>query len=318
MILKEACKVKIAVVGDVMVDKYQVCAIQGMSPEDELAPKLRPMWVPEIYPGGAANVGQCAHRLGADVEVFGVVGEDEEGVMLRHRYPNLCIDTGRCTTSKLRYVTQKGRQICRIDREEQVKIGEETQNAILEGMELFKPDVIILSDYAKGVLSDPLFIQAINNAYNVPILVDPKGDNFEKYGPVDVITPNAAEFTRARQLRQGSVFIPGCSADVVIETLSQDGASHWTQQIGGVWKIAGGVGAAAREVGDPSGCGDAFIAAMAVCLANKYPLELSLRYAAAAGALTFDHRGVYAPSRDEIEVEVKRSEYRYVKADKNG
>lgn len=318
MTLKEACKVKIAVVGDVMIDKYQICAIQGMSPEDELAPKLRPMWTPEVYPGGAANVGQCAARLGADVEVFGVVGNDEEGVMLRTRYSKLSVDITRCTTDKLRYVTQKGRQICRIDREEQVGISAEMQDSIIKGLAAFLPDVIILSDYAKGVLTDPAFIAAINSSYSVPILVDPKGDNFEKYGAVNVITPNASEFERVLQRRNGTVNVPGCIADVIIETRGQHGASHWIPQLNGVWTIVGNVGAAAREVGDPSGCGDAFIASMAVCLANKYPLELSTRYAAAAGALTFDHRGVYAPSRDEIEVEVKRSEYRYIKVETNG
>lgn len=316
---------KIAVIGDVMMDKYQTCTFLGTSPEEELAPKLRPLKDEESFPGGAANVCQCIKAWGdaASATLMGVVGQDADGETLRKMYPFLLEDSSRPTTTKLRYVTQRGRQVCRIDTESVAPIPIGAESAILRYLKQINPDVIVLSDYAKGVFHSSIFCAEIRQAFpDVPILVDPKGDCFGKYGKVTAITPNADEFNRVKRYDDlGRVHLPWCKAEVIIETRGEDGSRLWVPQrslTANYMEPVGTVGAEKRAVGDPSGCGDAFIATLAVCLALNYPLKLAMRYATAAGAIAFDHRGVYAPTRDEIEVEVKRDAYKYFEDSNNG
>lgn len=326
MTLNAEHKLKVAVVGDVMLDQYQTCKIIGISPEDEMAPKLQPIGSLINLSGGAANTGRCAAAWGVNVAVFGIVGADEEGVILQTSNPNLVTDMNRITTTKLRYVTEKGRQVCRVDREDTRPISNELNDKLVAAVRDFNPDIIIMSDYAKGVFKSkeypdgsvdytPVSIRLMKNHPTALTFVDPKGKGYNKYGPAYAITPNQKEFEEAAFEYDGNQerqYFDGCYGVHIIQTKGSEGITHWHRSAGFSYSAVGHVKAAAREVGDPSGCGDAFIAALAVCRGLEYPLHLALRYATAAGAITFDHRGVYAPTRDEIEAEVKRSEYKYV------
>ena len=185
--------IKVLLIGDLMIDTYTYCTSNRMSPEAPV-PVLNPKEI-SSFPGGAGNVAMNLRKLGGQVSCVGCIGNDSLGLDLIDSFRNNNINTDNIyftdfkTISKNRYYSND-KQVMRIDLEE---VTESWEPPTLSNFSSENYDVIILSDYNKGVLNNQWFTAL--KAKNV--IVDPKKDDFSFYSNADIITPNLSELKRA-------------------------------------------------------------------------------------------------------------------------
>jgi rfaE bifunctional protein kinase chain/domain len=299
-------KTNLLVVGDVMLDRYWFGDSDRISPEAPV-PVVQVAKVDERL-GGAANVARNVAALGANTTILGVVGDDEAGNrisdLLRQSGVNsqLEIDPNVPTTVKLRVIARQ-QQLIRLDFEETPsKTALEQKRARFEKA-LGTADVLVLSDYGKGALSQVAAMIEYARAQNKVILVDPKGEDYEKYRGATLITPNRSELRqvvgrwadeddltqRAQDLRRL------LGIDALLLTRSEEGMSLFTDQ--GVSHVR----AQAREVFDVSGAGDTVIATLAVALAAQWPLDRAMALANRAGGIVVGKLGTATVTSEELQ-----------------
>lgn len=296
---------RVLIAGDAMLDRYWFGEVSRISPEAPV-PVVR-VRLEEERAGGAANVARNAAALGAKVRLLTVVGDDEPARSLERllREANvdavLSQDTGFKTTVKLRVVGRQ-QQLLRIDFEEAP--GERVLQSKLTQFESSLPDadVVILSDYAKGAL---LHIDRMIGAARAAgrfVLVDPKGDDYDKYRGASVLTPNKSEFRevagswkseadfidRAHRLREH------LDIGALLITRSEEGMT--------LIEAAGElhVPALAREVFDVSGAGDTVIATLGVMVAAGASLAEAVRWANKAAGIVVGKLGTAVVHPDEL------------------
>jgi rfaE bifunctional protein kinase chain/domain len=258
--------------------------------------------------GGAANVARNIAALGANTTLLGVVGEDEAGnrigELLRQSGVNsqLEVDPQVPTTVKLRVIARQ-QQLIRLDFEESP-----SQTALEQKLARFEKalsdvDVVVLSDYGKGALSQVAAMVAYARSQNKMILVDPKGEDYAKYKGATVITPNRSELRQVvgrwtseadlTQRAQGLRASLGIKA--LLLTRSEEGMSLFTDS--GVSHVR----AQAREVFDVSGAGDTVIATLAVALAAQWPLDRAMALANRAGGIVVGKLGTATVTSEELQ-----------------
>jgi rfaE bifunctional protein kinase chain/domain len=299
-------KTNLLVVGDVMLDRYWFGDSDRISPEAPV-PVVQVSKVDERL-GGAANVARNVAALGANTTILGVVGEDEAGnrihELLKQSGVNsqLEVDPKVPTTVKLRVIARQ-QQLIRLDFEETP-----SQTALEQKLARFEKalgtvDVLVLSDYGKGALSQVAAMIEYARAKNKIILVDPKGEDYEKYRGATVITPNRSELRqvvgrwadeddltrRAQDLRRS------LGIQALLLTRSEEGMSLFTDQ--GVSHVR----AQAREVFDVSGAGDTVIATLAVALAAQWPLDRAMALANRAGGIVVGKLGTATVTSEELQ-----------------
>lgn len=299
-------KTNLLVVGDVMLDRYWFGDSDRISPEAPV-PVVQVSKVDERL-GGAANVARNVAALGANTTILGVIGEDEAGArigeLLRQSGVNsqLEVDPKVPTTVKLRVIARQ-QQLIRLDFEETP-----SQTALEQKLARFEKalgaaDVLVLSDYGKGALSQVAAMIEYARAKNKVILVDPKGEDYEKYRGATVITPNRSELRqvvgrwadeadltqRAQELRRS------LGIQALLLTRSEEGMSLFTDQ--GVSHVR----AQAREVFDVSGAGDTVIATLAVALAAQWPLDRAMALANRAGGIVVGKLGTATVTSEELQ-----------------
>jgi rfaE bifunctional protein kinase chain/domain len=303
---EQFAKTKLLVVGDVMLDRYWFGDSDRISPEAPV-PVVQVSKVDERL-GGAANVARNVAALGANTTILGVVGEDEAGnrigELLRQSGVNsqLEVDPKVPTTVKLRVIARQ-QQLIRLDFEETP-----SQTALEQKLARFEKalgaaDVLVLSDYGKGALSQVATMIETARAKDKVILVDPKGEDYEKYRGATLITPNRSELRqvvgrwtdeddltqRAQDLRRS------LGIQALLLTRSEEGMSMFTDQ--GVSHVR----AQAREVFDVSGAGDTVIATLAVALAAQWPLDRAMALANRAGGIVVGKLGTATVTSEELQ-----------------
>jgi D-beta-D-heptose 7-phosphate kinase/D-beta-D-heptose 1-phosphate adenosyltransferase len=302
---------RVLVVGDLMLDRYLWGEVHRISPEAPV-PVLRLARETEVA-GGAANVARNLVGLGLHVDIAGVTGRDAERERLLALLSKQGIETravladdSRPTTTKTRLVGNH-QQMLRIDAERAGPIAVALADRLLREIEprLADTDAVLLSDYAKGVLTGDLCARLIDlaKARGLPVLVDPKGQSFERYAGATLITPNRAELATATGadaddldgLLQAAVAMrAGLGLDRLMLTLGELGIALVSAN--GVQRIP----AAAREVFDVSGAGDTVIAAVAAgCSAGLDPID-SAHLANLAAGVVVGKVGTAAISADEL------------------
>lgn len=302
----------IAVIGDVMVDRYILGSVSRISPEAPVPVLLR--GADRVVAGGAANVAANCAALGAPVLLVGLVGADAEADLLRATlaaFPDvdvagLVAETGRPTVTKTRVMSGR-QQIVRIDAELSRAPSQETEAALIESglAAVARARVVVLSDYAKGVLSDAVIAAVIGaaQARGVPVIVDPKRRTFEAYRGASLVTPNRRELAEATGLPDESdqdAAIAAAAAGAqfggdVLVTRAEKGMTLWRRD-GRVLHVP----AQAREVFDVSGAGDTVLAALAVSLSAGRALEVSVATANAAAAIAVGKLGTAVVTRAEL------------------
>lgn len=292
------------VIGDIMLDQHVMCDIVGFSPEDDLCPKLR-VKNEILQLGGAGNVAANLLSLGCgDVALCGVTGEDQAGDTLNElletfKINNLVIRDGdRCTTQKTRYLTPRGRHAVRIDQEDHNSISDQAILSIIEYVGMVKPFVVIISDYNKGVVTEEL-MKYLTTKTDIPIIVDPKQRNLSFYKKAFIITPNEHEANQA--VRSG----PLCKhieheSEYLVITEGKNGCKLYNRKADRADHCSG----RAREVGDPTGCGDSFIAGLTLSILAEMSIYEACQLACSAGACAMDHQGTHPVTNKEWVTEV--------------
>ena len=308
---------RLVVIGDLLLDQYIYGAVERISPEAPV-PVLRKTRQTAV-PGGAANVAVNAAALGCSVSLIGVVGPDKNADTLRHALARwsgigtqgLVVEPGWATISKMRVVSGH-QQIVRIDDESIIDFSPATQNSLIDQTiaALDKADVLICSDYAKGVLSDGVLHAVIAHArsLNIPVIVDPKRKNFAAYRGATLVTPNRAEMAVASGLplqsdadieQAASVVSHQFGGDVLV-TRSEEGMTLW-QRNGHIRHQL----ARKSEVYDVSGAGDAVVATIGSVLSAGQDMDTAIVIATVAASIAVSKPGTAAVTRAELAEELK-------------
>ncbi|HEY7930512.1 MAG TPA: D-glycero-beta-D-manno-heptose-7-phosphate kinase [Steroidobacteraceae bacterium] len=311
-------RTRVLVVGDLMVDRFIYGSVERISPEAPVP--VMTIGRTAVMPGGAANVARNVATLGAQAVLLGVVGADAAADELRQQLaslptirPELIVDAARPTTLKTRHIADR-QQILRTDMEDRAPLAAPVAHALLERFEaaLAQTDVVVLSDYAKGVLSDEVTAALIAAARSAgrPVLVDPKSRTFAKYRGAAVLTPNRHELEVACGQACGSdeAVLAGARAilaegicDTLVVTRGADGMSiipaHGSAQH---------MRTTAREVFDVSGAGDTAAAVMALGMARGAALHDAARLANIAAAIVVGKHGTATVTTGEIIVHLEQ------------
>jgi D-beta-D-heptose 7-phosphate kinase/D-beta-D-heptose 1-phosphate adenosyltransferase len=268
--------------------------------------------------GGAANVARNLASLGATVDLFGVVGNDTwSGVYnkLIAAHNNIidhsAIDRNRPTTVKSRIVGNQ-QQIARLDQEVCDPIGKHTQDHLVTILKAIiqECDCVIVSDYAKGVISKELMNQVLLAASwrDIPVLVDPKSADWSIYSGSSLITPNLSEFfstLKANQLPPLSIesgarqLLGRYQLGAILCTRAQDGMTLITEN------THMSIPAHRREVADVSGAGDTVISVMALAFCSGLDWKSATELANIAAGISVSKSGTATVSPEELSAELK-------------
>ena len=303
--LPDTCQARILVVGDVMLDRYWFGDVSRISPEAPV-PVVK-VERSEERPGGAANVARNIAALGAQASLLSVVGADEAGRTLARLLADSSIDANLhedaqlSTTVKLR-VLGRQQQLLRIDFEN-APTHEVLQAKLAEFEERVKTcDVVLLSDYGKGGLTHIAEMIRLARAYQKPVLVDPKGDDYQRYAGASVITPNRSELrevvgrwsSEADLVERVAKLRTSLGIDALLLTRSEEGMTLFAAD------STTHEPALAREVYDVSGAGDTVIATLAVMLACGQSLADAMRWANRAAGVVVGKLGTATCSLEEL------------------
>lgn len=306
-ILEALARGRVAVIGDLMLDRYVSGAVERISPEAPV-PVLRAAEERATL-GAAGNVAANIAALGGAVELVGLLGEDEEGrevarlvaALERVRFaPVVC--AALCTTTKTRIICGQ-QQIVRIDRERPGEPPAQAAAALADHARaaIAATDVVVLADYGKGVLGDGLLALALGGGK--PVIVDPKRRDLAAYRGASFITPNRRELSEATGLPcatdeeaecAAAAAIAHCGAAILL-TRSERGMSLFRQGLAPVH-----LPAEAREVFDVTGAGDTVAAGLALGLAAGLPVEEAMRVANEAAGVVVGKLGAAVCSRPEL------------------
>jgi D-beta-D-heptose 7-phosphate kinase/D-beta-D-heptose 1-phosphate adenosyltransferase len=283
---------RILIVGDVMLDRYFSGATQRISPEAPV-PVVK-VNNSEDRPGGAANVAINAAALGAQVQLIGLCGGhlinaesgtnnvhvDEAATILTTALQahdvasHLVPVAGMETITKLR-VMSRNQQLLRLDFEESFAKVDKSPLLATVAAHIAQVDVLVLSDYAKGTLSDPQALIALAKEYDVPVVIDPKGTDFSAYQGATLITPNMSELavvsgeheSEAHLAQLAQALRHELNLEALLLTRSEEGMSLFSG--GPDYHLP----AKAKEVYDVTGAGDTVVAVLASALGANVPLH---------------------------------------------
>ena len=282
----------ILVIGDVMLDKFMWGNASRISPE---AP-VPIISVDKIShsPGGAANVALNLSKLSANVQILGIVGDDNEGAiledtLLKNGVKTQFIKEAKISTTTKTRIIAHGQQVVRTDYEDirdvnsdQIKIIKDILDKIISEI-----DAIIIQDYNKGLLVKDSIktILEISSEKNIPVYVDPKKDNFFAYNKIRLFKPNLFEFESAINFKEqdksfedlGKDLRKKINAEILMVTRSEEGVTLFTD------KNVQTISTKARKVHDVSGAGDTAISAFVLadlCGANIEESAMISNYAA--------------------------------------
>jgi len=297
---------RVLVAGDVMLDRYWHGDTGRVSPEAPV-PVVR-VCDTENRPGGAANVALNVAALGTDAGLVGVVGADEAAGALRTQLESTGISCHfqtapeQPTITKLRVISRH-QQLLRLDFEEPFDELEAAPFARLVSEGLQGAGALVLSDYQKGALRDPRALIQQAREKGVPVLVDPKGTDFERYSGASVLTPNLAEFeavvgpvsSEQELVDKGQVLMDELDIGALLITRSEDGM---TLLRAGRPELH--FPARAHEVYDVTGAGDTVIAVLATVVATGGGLDDAVALANLAAGLVVAKLGTAVVSAPEL------------------
>jgi D-beta-D-heptose 7-phosphate kinase/D-beta-D-heptose 1-phosphate adenosyltransferase len=312
-LLERFAGLRLLVLGDVMLDEYLTGHVERTSPEAPV-PVVRAEDETSSL-GGAANVAHLARALGAEAQLFGVVGNDGAGQRFIAQCEAAGIDADhvlvaetRPTTRKLRVLAQH-QHVLRVDWEEHRPIRPAMATEVLQRLRALKrPDAMVISDYAKGLLTPEVLAGAISMAreWGVPVLVDPKYADLSRYRGATVIKANLKEFEASLgyqivdhledELAAGSAaMLEATQTQALVVTLGDKGLAVFPRD-----QEAFLVPTSIQDVYDVSGAGDAVITVLALSLAVRIPIEEAARLANEAAGVAVGKSGVAVVSPGEL------------------
>jgi len=301
---------KLLVIGDLMIDRYLWGSCERISPE-------APVQVINVdnestVLGGAGNVINNLKALGTQVDVISVIGGCEISDELKELLTSINVSSEYLITQKDRITSKKSRiiasqqQVVRYDRESTNEINNESQDKILNNYKkiINNYDVVLLSDYGKGVLTADLTqsLIAVANQNNKKVLIDPKGLDYSKYKGAYLLTPNKKEASEATGIKieseEGLAFTikklkEECDLEVSLITLSEDGVAIYDDEL----RIHPTV---AREVFDVTGAGDTVLASLGFALACNIDIDEAVKFSNLAAGVVVGKIGSATATLNEI------------------
>lgn len=314
--LQKLREIHVLCAGDLMLDRFVYGDVSRISPEAPVPVLSIEREVSML--GGAGNVVRNLCALGCAVTVAAVAGDDEVGEEVRRLLsdlpncrPSIAIESGRRTPVKQRFLSH-GQQLLRVDQESTDPISESTMAAILRDFTAAVPqcDVVVLSDYNKGLLSGSNAQRFIAAAVECgkPVIVDPKGRNFKRYRSVTVLKPNLKELAEATSVPADSATgleqaarraLRDSEASWLVVTRGAEGMSLFSAD-----GCRRDFPSMAREVFDVSGAGDTVAATLAAALGAGTSVEEAVSLANLAAGLVVAKVGTAVVTRQELEAEV--------------
>jgi D-beta-D-heptose 7-phosphate kinase/D-beta-D-heptose 1-phosphate adenosyltransferase len=300
-------KTHVVVAGDVMLDRYLFGSTGRISPEAPVP--IVHVHETEDRPGGAANVAVNLASLGVTTRLVGVVGKDDAGESLQSILKSRdihcdfhCVED-RPTITKTR-VQSRGQQLIRLDQENAAAMPGDALVDVLK-KSIKDAGAVVLSDYGKGALADIATMIAVCREAGVPVLVDPKGEEFEKYRGASLITPNQSEFeavvgvcdTEEELVSRARKMLDDLGMDALLITRSEKGMLLLETDMEPVF-----LRAQAREVFDVTGAGDTVIATLAGAIASGQDLASAAALANIAAGLVVRKIGVATVTPGEISI----------------
>jgi D-beta-D-heptose 7-phosphate kinase / D-beta-D-heptose 1-phosphate adenosyltransferase len=310
----------VLVLGDVMLDRYVSGEVSRISPEAPI-PVLQ-VTAARATLGGTANVAHNVAALGARAILLGVVGIDDAATEIERLVATagesinarLLAIAHRPTTVKTRFTTRGAHQLLRVDDETTDALDDKAVAEVERrfAQALTESEIVVLSDYAKGVLCDRLLsgVAALSRRALRPVIADPKRPSFRAYRDVTVLTPNAHEVTRATGIdaggdegaeRAGRMALNAAACDAVVVTRSESGLTLVRRGMPTLH-----LPARVQEVSDVSGAGDTFVAALATALACNPDLERATRIANIAAGISVARPGTAVVSGRDLTEELRR------------
>lgn len=318
-ILRSLANVRVLVVGDLMLDRFTYGKVERISPEAPV-PVFQICEQKEML-GGAGNVVANLRALGCSVSVVGLAGRDADGdrveKMLKEcgARPMLFRPAGFPTIVKMRLIAS-GSHLSRVDREEPLTLleGELPRITNIVRRMVQQADIVLLSDYGKGLLTEqtaPMLI-SICRELSKKVIVDPKGQDYGKYSGATLVKPNLKEFCQAvaatlppprardfepRLTELALALIHRLNIDNLIVTLGEHGMALISPQADPPFLR---IPTQAKEVYDVSGAGDTSLAMLGAALGCGAPIEEAMRLANAASGLVVAKLGTATVTSDEI------------------
>tara|TARA_Y100000768_G_C23945745_1_gene667495 strand:- start:91 stop:1041 length:951 start_codon:yes stop_codon:yes gene_type:complete len=301
--------IDVLIVGDFMLDHYVYGNVDRLSPEAPI-PIVR--YKNESFNlGGAGNVLHNLHNLGVKVRPIGIIGNDDPGEKVEKLIEILGVDnyliksSVNHTIQKTRIIGDK-KQIVRIDKDTSV-ISEEDTLLILDKISsiIDKVSAVIISDYAKGVCSEKIVKDIINQSAknNIPVYIDPKGDDFSKYNSATCITPNLVEAEKiiSSKINDKKSYISAAkylkndlNIDSCMITLGENGLVYVDE------KEEFYIDAIKKEVYDVSGAGDTVISSFTAAMVSGIDTYKALCFANHAASSVITHHGTHPININEI------------------
>lgn len=312
---------KVAVVGDVMLDTYWWGNVDRISPEAPVP--IVVIQNKEVRAGGAGNVALNTVALGAPTYLFSVIGNDQDGKALTQLLKENNINTdniigsnNRITTNKTRVIS-RNQHMLRLDAEETTDLQQQDEEQLVAGFAAFvqneHPSVVIFEDYNKGVLTGAAIEEmiAICQSKNIVTTVDPKRKNFFSYKGATIFKPNLKEVKEALHLHSDGVsetFLNEVHSslynrlqhEISLITLSEKGVYYKNHSIQGI------IPTHVRSIADVSGAGDTVIAVASLVYASTGNVELCAAMANVAGGIVCEEVGTVAINKQKLMAECKR------------
>ena len=314
-------KMKVAVIGDVMLDTYWWGNVERISPEAPVP--VVAVSKKEKRIGGAGNVALNVEELGATVAVLTILGDDEDGVELKSLFRGKNIDTRfilesnkRITTNKIRIIS-RNQHMMRLDAELTADIEEsdveKLQNQIERYINTEKPDVVILEDYNKGILTHEIIEKTISicNEKGIPTAVDPKRKNFFSYKNATLFKPNLSEAITALNIIPEEVSLElleeihsslkeKLNHQISLVTLSEKGLFYQDENDKKI------IPSHRRKIADVSGAGDTVIAVASLVYAATKDINYAAEISNIAGGIVCEEVGTVPISKERLLAECKK------------
>lgn len=310
--LESFSAVNVLIVGDVMLDRYWWGSVNRISPEAPVP--IVNLENTSLVAGGAANVAANVAGLGAKPFLVGVVGEDDEAKLFSNILARQNISADYLVKSKERRTSIKTRiiahsqHVVRIDQETKAKLTDAEEKSVWQNLEelLDKTHIVIVSDYAKGVITDKLVARLITKARSNKknVVVDPKGKNYKKYKGATMLTPNRFEVAEVLQLEDfqqatieyaGKKMLADFALDALLITQGEAGMTLFDGK-----KRTNHLPVTARDVYDVTGAGDTVIACLTTAVGSGASFLEAAKFANQAAGLVVEQMGTTAITLDML------------------
>lgn len=312
-IKEQFAKLRVVVIGDVMVDEYVTGGVSRISPEAPI-PILNYKGITRIA-GGASNVAHNVAALGAKVSMLGVIGDDDGGSWIREHLigrqinaEGMIVEKGRPTTIKRRFAT-KSQQLLRVDIEQTDPITRTSEEKIIQYLQanIHSVDVVILSDYRKGVLTNVDFVKSVIRLCNengVIISIDSKSSSIEAFENATFVKPNNLELEQAVGIKikddatleeAGNIYLNRSGAKALLVTRGAKGISLFRKG-----EKRKDFPSKAVQVFDVTGAGDTVISTVTLGIANGMTMEEAIILGNVAASVVISQVGTAPIEIDQL------------------